>query len=65
RKLKLALNWIIDAAKSRPNKEFHTFDKKLLVEIIEASKNQGSAVAKKLQTEKLAEANRAFAHLKW
>ncbi|MEK7634187.1 MAG: 30S ribosomal protein S7 [Patescibacteria group bacterium] len=65
RKLKLALNWIIDAAKARPNKEFHTFDKKLLVEIIEASKNQGSAVAKKAQTEKLAEANRAFAHLKW
>jgi len=65
RKLKLALNWIIDAAKARPNKEFHTFDKKLLVEIVEASKNQGSAVAKKAQTEKLADANKAFSHLKW
>ena len=65
RKLKLALNWIIDAAKSRPNKEFHTFDKKLLIEIVEAAKNQGQAVAKKQQTEKLAEANRAFSHLKW
>lgn len=65
RKLKLALNWIVDAAKSRPNKEFHTFDKKLLIEIIEASKNQGAAVAKKQQTEKLAEANKAFSHLKW
>lgn len=65
RKLKLALNWIIDAAKSRSNKEFHTFDKKLLVEIIEASKNQGQAVAKKQQTEKLADANKAFSHLKW
>ncbi len=65
RKLKLALNWIIDAAKARPNKEFHTFDQKLLVEIVEASKNQGSAVAKKAQTEKLADANKAFSHLKW
>lgn len=65
RKLKLALNWIIDAAKARANKEFHTFDKKLLVEIVEASKNQGAAVAKKAQTEKLADANKAFSHLKW
>lgn len=65
RKLKLALNWIIDAAKARANKEYHSFDKKLLVEIIEASKNQGAAIAKKLQTEKLAEANKAFSHLKW
>jgi small subunit ribosomal protein S7 len=65
RKLKLALNWIIDAAKARTNKEYHTFDKKLLVEIIEASKNQGAAVAKKAQTEKLADANKAFSHLKW
>ena len=45
--------------------DFHTFDKKLLIEIIEASKNQGPAVAKKQQTEKLAEANKAFSHLKW
>jgi small subunit ribosomal protein S7 len=65
RKLKLALNWIIDAAKARANKEFHTFDQKLLIEIIEASKNQGAAVAKKAQTEKLADANKAFSHLKW
>ncbi|EKE13722.1 MAG: hypothetical protein ACD_12C00852G0005 [uncultured bacterium] len=65
RKLKLALNWIIDAAKARANKEYHTFDKKLLVEIVEASKNQGAAVAKKAQTEKLADANKAFSHLKW
>jgi len=48
-----------------PNKEFHTFDKKLLVEIVEAAKNQGPAVAKRQQTEKLADANKAFSHLKW
>ena len=60
RKLKLALNWIIDAAKSRPNKEFHTFDKKLLVEIVEAAKNQGPAVAKKQQTEKISRSQSSF-----
>ncbi len=65
RKLKLALNWIIDAARARTNKEFHTFDQKLVAEIVEASKNQGAAVAKKAQTEKLADANKAFSHLKW
>ncbi len=65
RKLFLALNWIIGAAKARPNKEYHTFSKKLLVELLDASKNQGQAVTKRQQTEKLAEANKAFAHLKW
>lgn len=65
RKLFLALSWIIDAARARSNKEFHTFQQKLLAELTEASKNQGQAVAKKLQTEKLAEANKAFSHLKW
>ena len=65
RKLYLALNWIIDAAKKRPNKQYNTFVKKLYQEILDASKNQGEAVAKRLQTEKLAEANKAFAHLRW
>lgn len=61
----LALNWIINAATARPNKEYKSFYKKLLAEIVDASKNQGTAVAKKQQTEKLAESNKAFSHLKW
>ncbi len=65
RKIFLALNWIITAAKARPNKEYHTFSKKLLAELLDAAKNQGQAVAKRLQIEKVAEANKAFAHLKW
>ncbi len=65
RRLHLALNWMIEAAKSRSNKEFHTFAEKLSTEIIEASKNQGQAVAKRQQAEKLADQNKAFAHLKW
>lgn len=65
RRLFLALNWIIEAANSRSNKEYKKFENKLYTELLEASKNQGNAVNKKLQTEKLAEANKAFAHLKW
>lgn len=65
RKLYLALHWIIDAAKARSNKEFRSFKNKLVAELTEAAKNQGPAVAKKAQTEKLADQNRAFAHLKW
>jgi len=65
RKLYLALNWIIDAARAKDNKDFHSFSKKLVTEIIDASKNQGSAITKKAQTEKLAETNKAFSHLKW
>ncbi|MBP7966891.1 30S ribosomal protein S7 [Candidatus Woesebacteria bacterium] len=65
RRLHLALNWIIEAAEGRSNKEFPTFAQKLSTEIIEASKNQGQAVAKRQQAEKLADQNKAFAHLKW
>jgi small subunit ribosomal protein S7 len=65
RKLYLALNWIVDAAKARSNKEFKTYKDKLKAEITDALQGQGAAVAKKQQAEKLAEANKAFAHLKW
>lgn len=65
RKLYLALNWIVEAARSRSQKEYKTFKNKLLAEILDAAKSQGQAVNKRLQAEKLAEANRAFAHLKW
>jgi len=65
RKLFLSLNWIIQAAKNRSNKQYHTFAEKLLAEILDASRNLGQAVAKRQQTERLAEANKAFAHLKW
>jgi small subunit ribosomal protein S7 len=65
RQIYLALNWIIEAATSRSNKEFRTFADKLTIEVKEAAKNQGQAVAKKLQIEKTADQNRAFSHLKW
>lgn len=65
RKIYLALNWIVNAANSRSNKEFHTFSEKLVAEIRDAANNTGAAITKRQQTEKMAEANKAFAHLKW
>ncbi len=55
----LALRWIIGAAKSQKGKPMH---KKLAAEIIAASKNEGTAIKKKQDTHRMAEANRAFAH---
>ena len=58
----LALRWIVDAASSRkgmPMKEA------LAAEIIDAYNNTGSVVKKKEDTHKMAQANRAFAHLRW
>jgi len=62
RKLALASNWIIraaDAKKGKPMKE------KLAEELILASQNEGSAIKKKEDTHRMAEANRAFAHFAW
>lgn len=65
RRLYLALNWIIEKATSRSNKENKTFIDKLYQELIDASNNIGGAVEKRKQVEKVAEANRAFAHFRW
>lgn len=65
RKIHLALNWIIDGARSRSNKEFHTFSQKLVAELKDAAAGQGAAMTKRQQIEKMADANKAFAHLKW
>jgi len=65
RKDSLALRWLIDAARSRPNSEYHTFADKFSAEIIDASNNTGAAIKKKLDTHRMAEANKAFAHFRW
>ena len=59
RKLQLAMRWIISAARSGKGKPMH---QKLAVEIINASKNEGSAIKKKEDVHRMAEANKAFAH---
>jgi len=65
RKDSLAIRWLIFAAKSRPSTEFHTFAEKLTAELIDAANNTGTAVKKKLDTHRMAEANKAFAHFRW
>ena len=65
RKDSLALRWLIDAARSRSNSEFHTFAEKLAAELIDAAGDTGSAIKKKLDTHRMAEANKAFAHFRW
>lgn len=59
RKFFLACHWIIDAARTRKGKPIA---QKLAEEIIAASKNEGTAIKKKQNIHKIAEANRAFAH---
>jgi small subunit ribosomal protein S7 len=62
RKESLAIRWIVNAARNLSNKEYHSFSLKLAKELIEAAEGQGSAIKKKEDTLKAAEANRAFAH---
>ncbi len=65
RKEALAIRWILDAARKRSNKDFHTFDKKLAQELLDASQGTGLAIKKRDDMQKTAQANRAFAHFRW
>ncbi len=59
---KLAIKWIIQAARSTKGK---SMQEKLADEIINASNEAGAAYKKKLDLHKMAEANRSYAHLRW
>lgn len=58
----LAIRWIINFSKSRSGK---SMAEKLAAELIDAFNNRGSAVKKKDDTHRMAEANKAFAHYRW
>lgn len=58
----LAMTWMIQAAQSKSGTPMY---KRLAEELFLASKNEGSAVKKKEDTHKMAEANKAFAHFAW
>jgi small subunit ribosomal protein S7 len=58
----LALRWIVDAARSMKGKPSV---EKYFEQIQMAHKGEGSAVKKKEDTHRMADANKAFAHLKW
>jgi small subunit ribosomal protein S7 len=62
RRFMLALRWIIDAARKSQGKPMQ---EKLADELILAAKGEGSAVKKRDDTHKMAEANKAFAHFAW
>jgi small subunit ribosomal protein S7 len=62
RKLSLGLRWLVSAARDRAEK---SMQQRLAAEICEAAENKGSAVKKREDVHKMAEANKAFAHFKF
>jgi small subunit ribosomal protein S7 len=62
RRQALAIRWLISYARSRGEK---SMKEKLASEFLDAAGNKGSAVKKKEDTHKMAEANKAFAHYRW
>lgn len=62
RRQALAIRWILEFARERPEK---SIEERLAAEIMDAANNRGNAVKKKENTHKMAEANKAFAHYRW
>lgn len=58
----LAIRWIIGAARGRSEK---TMEERLFNELQDAYNNRGTAIRKREDTHRMAEANKAFAHFKW
>ena len=58
----LAMRWLIDAARKRGEK---SMARKLAGELMDAAEKRGSAVKKREDTHRMAEANKAFAHFRW
>jgi len=62
RRQTLAMRWVIEASQARSEK---SMAQRLASELLDASENRGSAVRKREDTHRMAEANRAFAHYRW
>jgi small subunit ribosomal protein S7 len=62
RRQALAIRWIISAARARNE---NTMVERLSGELLDAANNRGTAVKKREDTHKMAEANRAFSHYRW
>lgn len=65
RRTALAIRWVVEAARKRPNKEFRSFEEKLAAEFLAAVNNEGEAAKKKDVMHRQADANKAFAHFRW
>jgi small subunit ribosomal protein S7 len=62
RKQALAMRWLIEAARTRTEK---SMPMRLAGELMDASENRGSAVKKREEVHRMADANKAFAHYRW
>ena len=62
RRITLGLRWLVNYSRLRGEK---TMEQRLANEILDAANNTGSAVKKREDTHKMAEANKAFAHYRW
>ncbi|MGB6219293.1 MAG: 30S ribosomal protein S7 [Castellaniella sp.] len=62
RRLALAMRWLREAAKKRGEK---SMDLRLAGELMDAAEGRGGAMKKREDTHKMAEANKAFSHLRW
>ena len=62
RRTALAMRWLIDSARKRGEK---SMAQRLAAELMDASESRGSAVKKREDTHRMAEANKAFAHYRW
>ena len=62
RRATLAIRWIIENARTRPEK---TMIERLALELIDAYNKTGRAIKKREDTHRMAEANKAFAHYRW
>ena len=62
RRTTLAMRWLIDASRNRGEK---TMAERLAGEVLDASEQRGSAIKKREDTHRMAEANRAFSHFRW
>ena len=58
----LAMRWLVDGAKKRAEKNMGL---RLAGELLEASENRGTAIKKREDTHRMAEANKAFSHYRW
>jgi len=65
RRISLSIRWILEAARSRSSKDYHTFAQKLAAEILDATKNEGTAIKKRDSVMRMAEANKAFGHFRF
>jgi small subunit ribosomal protein S7 len=61
----LAMRWLIQEARKRSSKQYHSFAEKLTAEMLDALQNAGGAMQRKATSHRMAEANKAFAHFRW